>query len=438
MAEANVVAYANTIASGKLHVTLIACELHNEMGEREFEGVGYIQQNNEGMFILKLIGSTPAKDFRQKANQNIPHERTALFTFEGMGESGRKWSSGHPFVAHIHNVFEAHRPRFEVRAVLSAVVCEDTCKPADSQFEGVVSDLGIRQFPLSRKTTVEKGHGDNKTLIEYGRSYRCEIGESEIVLERLKEDGLIHVVIKRPPRLRSLERVLDALQILSSTVLAYRVEMRCNEGNLQLVLHSGTRSFDTRRPRPVPIEDFWTAFAKLVEHLWDLGGLDISPDPASSTLLNAGLASTGTQANETLTLCVGIEAVLPLWSLSDMKAGDQMSDEDVKKISAAIQGTDVATTIKARATGMITGLRTWRAIDRLRRLNELGLVTEEQIAAWSRYRNTAAHGNPKLVPPAGRGHLWTLLHLTALRALNYQGAIIDYGAKPDSVAGWVK
>jgi hypothetical protein len=89
---------------------------------------------------------------------------------------------------------------------------------------------------------------------------------------------------------------------------------------------------------------------------------------------------------------------------------------------------------RSRVNGSVSGLRSTRAADQLRKLNELGVISDDEMSAWAKLRNKTAHADrPDRLSRQDEHNevskVTTLMHKLVFQTIGYSGKYSDYGTR---------
>jgi hypothetical protein len=240
-------------------------------------------------------------------------------------------------------------------------------------------------------------------------------------------------------------RVIEALQFVLGRSLWWSVMSKVAGGDEVTCLRAERGRPGPRLPPPFgfqaspDVSPGWRLFEKYLAHIWNCRGDKFHS--TSAWLHMARDAKTGSVFSSGLALGVAIEGVLKN-EFSEVGEHSPDPHENIRAAREHVNRWDGDARLKSRILGSIDGMLEVRAKDRLRVLKVQGIVTEKQIDAWSRLRNSAAHARP---PEDGELQKWIDLESTGLvmlyhlifAAIGYMGEYTDYATRNWPVAHYM-
>lgn len=224
----------------------------------------------------------------------------------------------------------------------------------------------------------------------------------------------------------------DAVAFVSATEMRPRITIRGFEEDAIVFLRFTPEQPRTGMPRPIagipPNRDaFWKLFLAFLRYCAPQDAYFSTP--LSRLFSELVPASTGTVHGLILSLVVAIEHVV------DQIVEPSPASSGTEEIIEYVRAWTGEEALKNRAVGILSSfLPQTSANEKLRRLVAKRVVTDEQRKLWNEFRQKVAHG--KLVDyddarlMEKRNQLIVMFYRLALRLLNYQGPMTDYGDYP--------
>jgi hypothetical protein len=242
-------------------------------------------------------------------------------------------------------------------------------------------------------------------------------------------------------------RVIEALQFLLGRPVQWSVMKKRTGKNLKVVVRSKRlKSIRGRFQPPLPSRSITnpktgkltanfhrTLFERFLKHtlyhekprhpLW--GKLDAIFEASSASFIDA----------EALTLTVAIESILAS-EFTELGSPSKKEEAAIREAIDYIKSWDGNEKIKNRIMGLVSNLLQTRALDRMRKLEKIGAITEEQYRAWQKLRNPSTHSYQDANIPTAE-HIQLLQECEVLfyhlifHAIGYKGPYTDF-----SVPGW--
>jgi len=242
-------------------------------------------------------------------------------------------------------------------------------------------------------------------------------------------------------------RVMEALQFLLGRPVHWSVMKKRTGKNLKVVVRSNRlKPIKGRFQPPLPPQlitnpktgkltaNFHrTLFERFLKHtlyheklrhpLW--GKLNAIFEASSASFIDA----------EALTLTVVIESVLAS-EFTELGSPSKEEEAAIREAFDYMKGWDGHEKTKNRVMGLVSNLHQPRALDRMRKLEKIGAITEDQYRAWHKLRNPSTHSYQDANIPTAE-HIQLLQECEVLfyhlifHAIGYKGPCTDF-----SVPGW--
>jgi hypothetical protein len=410
----------------KLQVDLLQMELVQDKDGSDaivYTGKGYIRQTEDDALTFKLYAdeatNTSMVTSFNSWNDIIPgtlYEKTAYFTLRAVASDGVSWTA-----EHVLPEFDwlASHDKPIVRGKLNSCVRGDA--PAEARgltlhfFENADIPCLINQANFTAQ----------------GCTFRVKKDDESFVIRAQSEQPL-------PEHFDT--RVEEALRFLLAQSVVTRVKVQ----GLQLELNSGApRSFHPRLGPPISRGS--QAFMNSSWQLFDcyLGYIlreTKTPywNPCSNHVHNALEASANSMDAWAIGLGVAVEGVAGILSYSLPKEQKTKMKELQQFITKHVNENDVHKESGNRIQGLVAGLTSVRAIDKMLWLTQQGGTENAYVDAWRSLRNRGVH------PTTGKTDIASLdfqryidelhkvgvlLYHIVFQLISYSGPFTDYGAR---------
>ena len=191
-------------------------------------------------------------------------------------------------------------------------------------------------------------------------------------------------------------------------------------------------------------ETVWKIFETYLRYL--LGKVhDIAPlSPIGAEYARMMQASAGSLEGFALALTVGVEAVLKVVEKPDGLPDTRgFSETDLHELTRHLNSWKGNVELRKRAGGAVGRLNEISANEKLRRLENKGIVSKEERKAWEDLRTKCAHGGrfeDNEIPNSERSleKVTGLLHKTVLYEIGYAGEFTNYSREgwPNEEVPW--
>jgi hypothetical protein len=235
-------------------------------------------------------------------------------------------------------------------------------------------------------------------------------------------------------------RMIEAMQFVLGRSLWWTLSRKTAQGKTHTCLRSERDRSRFRLDPPIQFRGdptnaaVWKLCERYLKYIWHYPAERFHP--ISAWLHAVRDASTASAFAKGLALGVAIEGILA----DSFSTLGSPADDYLSKLASAreyMSGWNGDAALKGRIDGALGAITRPRAKDRLIALKEMGVATSDQIAAWDKLRNSAAHARP---PEDDELQEWVdlcyraqvLLHRLIFAAIGYAGEYTDYGA------GWAK
>lgn len=185
---------------------------------------------------------------------------------------------------------------------------------------------------------------------------------------------------------------------------------------------------------PIDTVDSWALFSAYFLHIVSFKE-QTNYHPLSAQLFQ--LISTETQHIDLMGLLVSVavEGVLSCFEfkgIAEPSATLKNNLDQIKKIINRLKCSDEI--LAKRLQGVLPGMKSSRAKDKLKYLEEIGLLTGDMVRTWDKLRNTTTHASIRIDPttiPANWNQcltVYTMLNLLVFQAIGYSGSYRDFSS----------
>jgi len=427
------------ILQGELDVDLVAVELIRRATDhaKAFAGAGTLFRKPDGRVAVKVYSANPAsfRDTFATANLRVAEIIPDDFYFDLVARDlwGNQWRG------------RCHYPNVDTGPGGSVMVAD--VDEAYGQLANAIQAKGARYtFAFPHAPRLFSNDAKNAIAVN-GVSISLPAGARSLVLQpaglglRLSERDtrlVVQVTASELPQGPEVaERIVRSLELLLGFPLDWYalVEETRTGATLRIdplpvsALLKPNRYPAVPLNRPEYLGDAAALFARYFDSLSE-GDWPNWPDPVIS-VRQAVSAMNAPLDVMALGLSVAVEGLLSA-EFKDLVPGDQVQVvAEAQAAKAALEGLNISESTKKRLRGAIDQLNSVRAVDRLRALEQQGLISEAHRKGWHRVRNQAAHGarlDASKIDEMYRLCLVTLalLHRLIFLRIGYQERYIDY------------
>jgi hypothetical protein len=417
-----------------------------------FYGAGFIKQYDDKRFIFKLYASRERNTQKWgwhetfRAGEIIPDH--AYYDLVATDFKARRWVASRL----LPDFGRTATGKFICEGKLFELSCQGRF-PSSIQSTGNYLSLWIFsnvEIPCNTRTvkrkSVAKGRLRSKSQALNAWKFRC--CGIDFLLVRESDDLLTvnaSITGEEFPTYFE-ERLIETLQFVLGRPIPWSI-MRKRTGHSVITTLSSTRAYPdkARFHPPLPpmhVTDPRTGkltiayhrklferylkhtlgYEKKRHHLW--GQLNAVYEASAGSFIDA----------KALALAVAIESLLGS-EFPDLGRPTKKEKEVIKKAQKYIDAWDGEQEIKKRIQGSVGQLFQPRALDKMRKLAELGAITDDQWRAWKKLRDPSAHSYQstpftpdKFVDLVQRNEV--LLYHLIFHAIGYKGPYMDFSS-PD-------
>lgn len=312
----------------------------------------------------------------------------------------------------------------------------------------VVRFLGKIKFPANQSTKTVTHVGDREAGSSWSmNAAKVEAGECQFSI-RVESDHTV-VAALVPARMDVMTvavNVQAALQFVTGTELT-PLTVQATVGNNEIVTLLSARTTGPKGAVSPPLRaqstdfggDFWRLFADYFSYVAIYGGKDWHPvSNHISMMIESSVASLEAGL---LALAVAVEGIASQTLVANRATPSDELTEEVDRIVEAVSNVAMSQTTRNRLMGSLDGLRRIRVTDLLKAFETRHSLTGGTYEAWSKMRNTVAHGsslgggNVELIFQR-REMVTTLLYALVFEAIGYSGPFVNYGVKGWPNSSW--
>lgn len=433
------------LRKGSLHLNCECIELRSGDQSRVFKGPGYIRLDDLEFSVTLFVEGTPAMQqarpplFAGGVSPGVLLPKEHYWSMAATDTRGRRWSAER--IALPSTEGSGHTSGYTLSGS-----CRELTMTNDASKTYHARRIGIEMrcfdciaFPrnaCSRTTVVL----DGQTRQE---STNFNLAKSSFLgfeLEIAEEDGdtRLRMTTGAPmlhPHVES--RVSEALLFVLGTDINWSVIERTDEGSIRLTLRPRSKPHKPRFSGS-PIAFNTISHADAVWNMFELYLSYVLQDtvspyhPLSAQVSAVVLADEASVEAQALSVAVAVESVLNLF-YRDVGRPAQSVLDAVKELQAYINEWHGMSELKTRALGSVGQMKSVRPGDRLRDLIERRVVADKNVSAWTRLRNSVAHGDW-----SGVADLQTFIDRTEdvlvlfnqliFHLIGYKGKYTDWGA----------
>ena len=407
---------------------------------RLHEGSGFINQNQDGSFSLKMytMEELSLEDVLHPRGNSIPGEiidEKHYYQLLARDISGREWESKwvlpdiHAGLGGNGNVICANIKEF---FCLSSVNSKKDIHHVSIYFPGEI------EIPCNKCTDEEKIVDGEKRFfsrsLNLAKFNSCDFGfEIKKETDCLKLDAYS---IAQEINDTHIMRFVESLQFILARTLSWSIA-ELTEGKIKKIRVRSCQknSKQSRMGSPVhmdgPFSHVWSLFDKYLNHV--MGYEDKSSWHSVSGWVHAVIESGSVSLNtEALVLSVAIEGLLKE-EFKHLRFGNSELDIQIKDAKSIIQESTLNPSFKERLYGSFDAMSQARAKDLLHILKERNLIDVKLMAEYGKLRNPSAHGEigiPNIQEYLDRCSCALMLFYQLIfLAIGYKGKYIDYSLR---------
>jgi hypothetical protein len=235
------------------------------------------------------------------------------------------------------------------------------------------------------------------------------------------------------------ERMLEAVQFCVAK-MAWPVMREVVRGGKQVVTLSKAQDYNNGLVHSAIPDYAFADFYRLMERYYQYArseAKETEAPPLSKKV--GGLFTLKGVWLDTVALLLGVsvESILNEPVYKRLATPDEAGKAKIKELIDHVKSSPVDPSLKERAAGIMGGMKSSSASDRLHFLAKAGVVDQDDIKAWKAIRNTSAHGNLVIDPSKLQGLLgqvnrvMTMVYKLVFFRIGYSGAYTDFGKR-----GW--
>ena len=403
----------------------------------KYSGPGEIKINEEGDLTYKIFctGQVPYHEvfssFNAKPGQIIDDSEFYLLNAKDL--AGNIWSANR-IMKHINGGQEG----YVVLGKIDELLLDKSLSIKFPNYFAKIIYPGKVDFPCNTPTEVktkiggkERGFSGSRNVSKFkacGYEFELQKNPDYFSVEFYSD--------KKPIPLSLISQVTETLFFIFAHSLSWAI-LEITEGqNQKLYLRCPLKEAKASRIQgPIPLNhlgrlnSIWILFDKYLSYL-----LSLTEESwkrivyYTHSVIVSGLSTIEAEA---LTLAVSIEGILKK-EFSDIILPSVSFIEEVVMLKDFIVRSDITEELKNRLTGSLNTMSQPSAKDRLRALNERGLLEKDLIRAWDKIRHSLAHGDePDYTDFQAfldyRGAVIVLYYKLIFLVIGYQGEYCDYG-----------
>jgi len=303
-------------------------------------------------------------------------------------------------------------------------------------------------IPLNTRTVTKEGVDGEEFPMGGARLNISRFDVLDHKFSFTRHDDLLEITVAAPSLVTASDkRVIEALQFVLARPIWWTILCEESGDTVLTRLRSGPMH-SARETYLPPIQDvafydqtkcFWPLYAKyfeyIIEHDKD------SWHPMSRYLYSAIEAHAAGFDTYQLALGVAVEGILKT-AFNDVFTPSKKLLDAVDSVLNYLEKWECPSTwhqgeeerFRSRVSGSLNGLRSARARDQLGKLNELDVISDDELSAWVSLRNKTAHAHrPDRLPSQKElnevSKVTTLMHKLVFQAIGYSGKFSDYGTR---------
>lgn len=235
------------------------------------------------------------------------------------------------------------------------------------------------------------------------------------------------------------ERVLEAVQFCVAK-MAWPVMREVVRGGKQVVTLSKARDYNNGLVHSAVPDYAFADFYRLMERYYQYASSEAkgAEAPPLSKKVGGLFTLKGVWIDTAaLLLAVSVESILNEPVYKRLAAPDEAGKAKIQQLIDHVKSSPADSSLKERAAGIMGGMKSSSASDRLHALAKAGVLDQDDIKAWKAIRNTSAHGNLMIDPSKLQGLLgqvnrvMTMVYKLVFFRIGYSGAYTDFGKR-----GW--
>jgi hypothetical protein len=408
---------------------------------KSYSGAGFVSQNEEGHFILKIYGVEGLspfeciEDFFNIKSGEIINEEY-YYELSATDISGKQWKAKWIWLD-IHS----GQPGSVIHGQTDELIYSYQLPKSVEHYFVDIYFPGDIDIPCNTTTKLEKEVDGEKRL----QSYNLNIAKFkacgfEFGLEK-ETDWLNFNILSNKKEITeaTIMRFNETLQFVLGRSLYWVVLVVINGDRRTLTVRTSKQKGQKARiGPPIAMQQcrgtptmVWILFQKYLEYIRDYR--ENSWHPLSywiHTVIESGAASFDI---ERLVLSVAIEGVLKS-QFSELKPTDSTLESQINKAKLIILQSDLQDNFKKRVEGALGSMSKPRAKDWLHILKEQGFVRDELVKGYGKLRDSSAHGD--LVSGMQMqtdfdqyAAALVLFYHLIFSAINYRGEYTDYSSR---------
>lgn len=305
--------------------------------------------------------------------------------------------------------------------------------------------LDDADFPLNEMTSIETVGAFGKSVRSTRNTSAGSLGDVSVLYVKTLGDAAFYELIAKPKEGWHLRedfdsKLIETVHFITASTMSFAVCESVFAEVAYLELSKATAPPSGIFPRPIlstphRSADFYRLFHAYMSYaLNDKKGDDFSFISSKLYPLYS-LANVSLEA-VALLISVTVEAITQAQFRKLGSAAGELISE-IKIIVKALCSLEVSKDTITRSIGILSGMKSSRAVDKLYSLARDGKIHASEIKVWKDLRNTAAHGSLHAKPTEMQtllDNVYTaanLLNKLVFLSIGYQGHYTDYSTK-----GW--
>jgi len=409
---------------------------------KNYEGPGYIEQNQDGTLTYKLFHNSGIglKEFfgrysNIKAGELIPEDH--YFSFEGIDIYDRYWTSERIDIDyHTSEGFTVVQEKLQrIKTVTTLPAFEG--KERSGEFHQAWIPKKIK-LPSNLSTSTQQFIGEDEMKSSFSHSAaKYENDLLKILLFHDDDWLIIQIKVEKNDFHPFIyERVLGALQYIMAEPLNWVIyEKRIKDDVTSIFRHYQEDHKKSRFHEAILLVDgneseAWNLFDVYLKHI--LINTEEYNDPISTIISKCLSASQGSFDAFSLTLSLAVEEILNV-AFKEVKVQKSVKEEDIKTFKKAVKQLPIDESFRSRINNFVGYIQSTTATDRLRQLIDSTPISTTEYKSWRDIRNHFAHPDDSKLNTQDKVDktysVLTLLHKLIFIKIRYKGAYNDYGER---------